>query len=200
MDNKKLCSFEDCDTFATTRGWCRTHYSRWRIHGDPSIIARKGPKSRTFEERFNSIGWTVVESGCWIWNGKPTRYGYGQIKKGDTMVKTHRVSYEMHKGPIPEGLFVCHSCDVRLCINPEHLWLGTCADNQKDMVEKGRALTGSRNPQAKLTLEDVENIRVRVASGEIQRRVAEDYGISYPHVSDIVNNQRWKTNSGKLDL
>jgi hypothetical protein len=83
-------------------------------------------------------------SGCWAWIGSKNIYGYGRFKKSlgtrdkFIMVAAHRYSYEMHKGEIPNGLFVCPSCDNPPCVNPDHLWLGTPADNTHDMIAKGR--------------------------------------------------------------
>ena len=79
---------------------------------------------------------------CWMWSAALNRQGYGQfhdrVGGGLKMVRAHRYSYEVFVGPVPEGEFVCHSCDVRDCVNPDHLWTGTAADNNRDMMEKGR--------------------------------------------------------------
>jgi len=78
-------------------------------------------------------------SGCWLWIGAEKHNGYGVFNKGnDCAVRAHRWSYEHFKGPIQPGLVVCHSCDVRCCVNPNHLWVGTIKDNQQDMSKKGR--------------------------------------------------------------
>jgi hypothetical protein len=101
---------------------------------------------RTIEERF----WVhVVKSpGCWRWTG-PTNYrGYGQIRKGGAATRNllaHRVSWALHRGPIPEGLCVLHRCDDPPCTNPDHLWLGTIEDNNRDSRLKGRHYMSRRS-------------------------------------------------------
>lgn len=78
------------------------------------------------------------ETGCWEWQGYKHPKGYGEMAYRCKAWRLNRLSYFLHKGPIPEGLFVCHSCDVRHCVNPDHLWLGTNNDNVQDMRRKRR--------------------------------------------------------------
>lgn len=101
-------------------------------------------RPRDLSERF----WEKVEKteGCWLWTAS-TRNGYGQIAlggRGNPVLYAHRVSYEMHHGPIPDGLVVMHTCDVRSCVRPDHLTVGTQAENLADMVAKGRSYRGPK--------------------------------------------------------
>lgn len=79
------------------------------------------------------------KTDCWEYQGGKNNIGYGMIRDDDKMRTTHRVSYEEHKGPIPKGMCVCHTCDNPICCNPDHLWLGTMKQNMHDMLNKGRA-------------------------------------------------------------
>jgi hypothetical protein len=81
---------------------------------------------------------TKFNNGCWEWMGTKNSYGYGVVMINRKVKRTHRVSWEIHNGPIPKGLYVCHHCDNPPCVRPDHLFLGTCSDNLHDMVKKGR--------------------------------------------------------------
>jgi hypothetical protein len=105
-------------------------------------------------------------SGCWLWLKSVDRYGYGQWTRyhGGRRVTAHRMAYEIHNGPLPAGACVCHRCDVRSCVRPDHLWLGTVAENNADKVDKGRQSRGEKSGLAKLTAEDVARIRAHPGS------------------------------------
>lgn len=161
-----------------------------------SHIAPVGAGSRMTladKERFNS---KIDKSGeCWIWKGATGR-GYGHFLINGKHVLTHRLAYELAYGAIPEGLHVCHHCDVRACCNPAHLFAGTRRDNMRDMVRKGRGvpnpMPGEKNPNSKLTMSLIEIIRARYASGEFQREIAASLGVSQSLVSLVLSGKRWK--------
>jgi hypothetical protein len=142
---------------------------------------------------------------CWPWTGSRSRKGYGSFfvgpKSGRTM-QAHRFGYTTLVGVIPAGLDVCHSCDHPWCQNPKHWWLGTNQQNTADKVAKGRAscLKGSANAVAKLTWEQVEEIRSRyvgsqrntVRTGPTQEELAAEYGVTQRVISNIVLNKGWR--------
>lgn len=150
------------------------------------------------EERIDRLFATRVEevlpSGCHIWTGDINDRGYGLIRDGKKSVRAHRVAWERENGPIPDGMVVLHRCDVRCCVNPDHLQVGTQAENMKDMGRKGRARGGSRGSDqggAKLTEEDVKRIR-SLAGSMSQQAIADLYGIDRTNVSVIVLRKGWK--------
>jgi hypothetical protein len=132
------------------------------------------------------------QSGCWLWN-RHTNGGYGVVKIDKKTIKAHRYSYQRHFGDIPEGLVVMHSCDTPRCVNPDHLILGSQADNIRDMAAKGRhrGARGVANGRCKLTPEDVATIRGLVASGRTRASVAMDFSVSRSLVSQIALGQAW---------
>lgn len=137
---------------------------------------------------------------CWLWKGIVGNHGRGRIQYKLRRVMAHRVAYEIFIGPIPEGLCVCHHCDVPRCVNPDHLFLGTQADNVADMINKGRGArgenlsnTGESNPAAKLTFIQVDEIRKRYAQGNIsQARLGKEYGMSQVMIGNIIRRKCWK--------
>jgi hypothetical protein len=91
-------------------------------------------------EHFESRCFPITESGCWIWMGaiKKAKPGYGWVRSKGKSWAAHRLSWTLHRGPIPAARHVLHRCDIPLCVNPDHLFLGTAADNMRDMAQKDR--------------------------------------------------------------
>jgi hypothetical protein len=146
-------------------------------------------------ERFHEKYIIDEESGCWIWQAATSGHGYGTMKIGGRKEAAHRISYEIHKGPIPEGMLGCHECDVRLCVNPDHIFLGTNLDNTRDMISKGReryvGQKGASNPKAILDDKKVVEIIKLIAKGMTNRAIANRFGVSHGTVSLIRLGKCW---------
>jgi hypothetical protein len=134
----------------------------------------------------------VNEDGCWGWQGA-TNYGYGIFTAGRKNYRAHIFAYTMRHGPIPQGMCVCHTCDVRTCTRDEHLWLGTRDDNQLDMMLKGRAPRGERSGGAKLTDERVRFIRrIQFVSHRQIIDLAAEWGVSYGTIWQASRFKTWR--------
>lgn len=126
---------------------------------------------------------------CWLWTGFIKKSGYGLYNKK----RVHRIAYELFKGHIPKGMFVCHSCDVRNCVNPDHLWLGTNKDNLNDMKIKGRGPRGEKQGRSKLTEKQVIEIRKKyIPRKRTTYDLAKEYGINQSMVYTIISRKTWK--------
>ncbi len=132
---------------------------------------------------------------CWIWPGNAFPTGYGQITVARRNRPTHRFAWEITNGPIPIGLNVCHKCDIKLCCNPSHLFLGTQKDNCKDAINKGRWANkkGEHHALSKLTTKAVLKIRKLYASEQItQKELAIKFKVQPSAISKIIIRSRWK--------
>jgi hypothetical protein len=167
---------------------------------------------RSLEERFwekvDKTG-SIVRSdlgSCWIWIGARSPFGYGCIlvrtirgTRTGVNEQAHRVAWTLLRGAIPEGACVLHKCDVPACCNPEHLFLGTQAENIRDMIAKGRQAppektrhVGSRHGRSKLTEADIPEIRAGLARGETKSSLARRYGVSEALVYCIEKKRAWR--------
>jgi hypothetical protein len=149
-------------------------------------------RGRSIAERFLKFYKPGPPDKCWQWTGTIHHRGYGVI--GDNKNRqylAHRLAYEHANGPIPEGLYVCHTCDNPPCCNPAHLFVGTDADNQADKARKGRSTHGAKSRSAKLTESDVRIIR-SLYPGMSQQAIADRFHVNQTIVSDIVRRVTWK--------
>ncbi len=139
------------------------------------------------DDKFRENFLAEPNSGCWLWMSCTNAAGYGFISRQ----LAHRVSWTIFRGPIPKGLLVLHKCDTPACVNPDHLFLGTHADNVADKIRKGRAVNvvGIRNGKSKLTPEDVLAI---LASKERHSSLAPQYGVHPQTIGDIRRGKWWK--------
>lgn len=151
-------------------------------------------------ERLKARFWAKVKKTktCWLWQGATNNHGYGLIKQPlrSNQLLAHRVSYVIHFGPLPEGVCALHRCDNPPCVNPDHLFDGTKKDNTQDMISKGRNCCpkGEQHPKAKLTTEDVIQIRAfypKRRYGDV-RRMAAIFGVTTRQIHLVATGANWK--------
>jgi hypothetical protein len=154
----------------------------------------------TSEDQTKRRFWSRVlrrkDDECWTWLGSKDRLGYGDLHFKGKTESAHRVSYILAYGDIRNGLHVLHSCDNASCVNPKQLRLGTPADNTQDKMERGRhnyrPHSGQDNGNAKLTQEQVDEIRRLRAKGYLQSTLAEMFGVHQTAISLILHRKNWK--------
>lgn len=181
------CSVTDCTRKHYAKGFCRLHWERNHLHGDP--MAQKVLAGATVEERLKHYSASV--GACLEWTGHRDRDGYGTITIEGKPVRAHRAAYETVHGPIASGLVVRHRCDNPPCILPVHLELGTNGDNQNDKKVRRRSTYGELNPGAKLTEEQVRGIRNALAQGDTHKNIAAQYGCGKSTVGRIYRGESW---------
>lgn len=178
------------------------HPSRFCSRRCQNIVIR--PRGTPATSRF----WQYVKKGdgCWEWQGNTAIGGYGGIKEGTRTIRAHRLSWEIHFGPIPAGMLVCHSCDNPPCVRPDHLFLGTHTDNMRDARAKNRIdasgagrnfhkrgiQRGERHGQARITEAMVRWIREQRAAGMSYNDLAQHSGLTYQGVYHVVNRTSWR--------
>lgn len=147
------------------------------------------PIVKPLKDRFNDKWTPEANSGCHLWTACVNKDGYGLIHSAEGKLSpAHRIGWELKHGAIPNRLCVLHKCDVKCCVNPDHLFLGSKSDNTKDCIAKGRGFTGVRNGFAKLTNEIVLKIR---SSNLGLCEIAREFGIHYGHVWRIRQRKCW---------
>ena len=165
----------------------RLYVKKGEDHNSPEHLARR-----------LANGLDAAEDGmCWEWTRTHNGEGYGTLTVDGRRVYAHRLAFELAGGEIPDGLDVLHECDNPRCINPEHLSAGTRSKNMADCHARGRSripsprMTGESNGSAKLTKEEVAEIRKAIERGEVQRAIGARYGVSQTLVSAIKRGRLW---------
>lgn len=193
------CRIDGCEAKTVGRGLCRKHYARWWRWGDPSVVKRKAVESLA-----DLLARTKRNGDCLEWQRSKNAEGYGSVAFAGRIWSTHRLSYTLAVGVIPDGLLVCHHCDNPSCINPAHLFVGTNGDNVRDSVRKGRnkppphptperQARGERQWKSRLTDDAVRDIRANYSGkyGE-QRALAKKHGVSAATVGHVVAGRTWR--------
>lgn len=188
-----FCCVKGCDEPTISLGFCVNHLRRNQKYGSPvaSLMMPWLWKRLSYDERFAAN--VTKGEGCWLWQGGKDKDGYGLFNarfEGAAHTRAHRYSYARYKGPISSLLFVCHTCDVRACVNPDHLFLGTSAENTDDKMAKGRHRTpeGERHYRALLT---EEQVKVILDDPRTHSRIAHDYNVSRTTISSIKTRHSW---------
>ncbi len=129
----------------------------------------------------------LKSDGCWLWDGPPGSHGYGQALTDERRVTTApRLAYELAYGPVPDGLFVCHHCDNKMCVRPDHLYAGTHAQNMDDVSKRGY------HPKRKLTHAEARAVKQRLANGDALRAIARASGLSQRAVQRIRDGHSYR--------
>jgi hypothetical protein len=188
-----ICCIKGCELPARAMGMCTGHYSRVRDGRDLAAPLRKVIRSGPDIDRLKAKVSVNEETGCWMWTASVNTNGYGQFRYQGRPWQAHRASWLLHNGDIPEGLYVLHRCDTPLCVNPDHLFLGSQSDNLLDAVGKNRwnsgRLSGEEHGRSLVNEDDVRAIR---ASTETIRKLAAQYGISVGAIQHIRKRRSWQ--------
>ena len=174
VSDKKLCEGYDFEKE-------NIENAQWKVGIDPLKI-------RKFFSKVKKL-----KNGCWKWVGGKNSQGYGCFRYKNKQMLSHRISFSWFVGVIESGMFVCHLCDKKYCVNPHHLFQGTQSDNMQDALSKNIIKSGEESSSSRLSKINVDEIRKEWISGnKTQREISNKFNISQSNVSFIVNNKTWK--------
>jgi predicted XRE-type DNA-binding protein len=189
------CAFNGCERDAVSKSYCDKHYRRLLKRGNVNDHGSRKVDDGNAIERFHQK-YKIDASGCWLWIGgtRPNSKGvqYPRHWSDDQKsIGAHRFSFELVHGAIPKSMYVCHKCDTPLCVNPDHLFIGTHHDNMRDMVQKKRSFTGrgeNKKGRAKLTDQQANQIRKMEIS---QSKIAAMFGVSQTTIGRIKRQESY---------
>ena len=182
------CKVEGCERDKKHVGMCGMHYQRLKNHGTTD-----NPRSSLAVRFWSKVDKSAGPDDCWLWCGGRLVGGYGSFmisKRPHVKTTAHRAAMIITAGPINAGLYVCHRCDNRACVNPAHLFLGTPTDNMRDAALKGRTRRGSAHPFSKLTEKQVDEMKRLRSGGSLLRVLSKRFGVAESAVSRICNGVR----------
>lgn len=185
--------FCQCGCGQRTKLARQTHRKEGTVKGEPRRFVVGHAQRRSDAQLFEAF---APSDECWEWQGSTLPGGYGRVCRGRRTYLAHRLSYEFHVGPIPDGLLVCHRCDNRRCVNPQHLFLGTYLDNNRDMLSKGRGRVPRAEDHyaARLTNDMGQAIlaAIRTMPPRSGKVIAEQFGTTKATVSEVkLGKKRW---------
>ena len=188
MKHDPFCAVGGCGLPYYAKGFCRRHWERHYLNG--TTDRKNLPTESTISERLDARSERVGE--CVEFTGYRNSNGYGELTYRGEFTLAHRASFERHHGPIPDGLIVCHTCDNPPCINPDHLYAGTHADNGRDKAGRDRSTRGMKNAAAKLADAEVLEIRRLRGRGWNYARLAAHFNVGKTTIGRVVRRENWK--------
>lgn len=185
----RVCDLDECNGKHYARGLCKKHHQRQWRHGTTEIVGRRYVK-RPLADRVRELtAVSATSDGCLEWLGHRDRDGYGRLWFDDRDRPAIRATWIANRGPIPAGMVVRHKCDNPPCVNLDHLELGTNAENMRDKAIRGRAPSGTSNPAAKFTPEQVDQVRALRLEGLTLAGISEKTGVSKSQVARIIRGE-----------